>query len=190
MPNPMLSLKEGAIDPLTKPQADWALDELKKFCKSENSLHFMTIHTTRAFLAKHHLMENYSKSLDSSGGPSDSQRDEAVTFALKMIECDTKLMNNPSVKGYLWLADLYFPFPAYVHLVQDLRKRPLGQHAERAWNVMNENYKARYIFMHKGDRLFFKMFTRMSTQAWDALEEFSIKSGKPLQRPQRWWSTM
>ena len=35
VPNPLLSIKDGAIDPLTKPQAEWALDELKKFCKSE-----------------------------------------------------------------------------------------------------------------------------------------------------------
>ncbi|MDQ4123668.1 MAG: excinuclease ABC subunit UvrA [Acidobacteriota bacterium] len=36
VPNPMLSIKEGAIDPFTKPQAEWALDELKKYCKAEN----------------------------------------------------------------------------------------------------------------------------------------------------------
>jgi len=36
VPNPMLSLKEGAIDPFTKPQAEWALDELKKYCRAEN----------------------------------------------------------------------------------------------------------------------------------------------------------
>ncbi len=35
IPNPALSLKEGAIEPWTKPQHDWALDELKQFCKSE-----------------------------------------------------------------------------------------------------------------------------------------------------------
>jgi excinuclease ABC subunit A len=35
IPNPGLSLKEGAIEPWTKPQHDWALDELKQFCKSE-----------------------------------------------------------------------------------------------------------------------------------------------------------
>jgi excinuclease ABC subunit A len=36
IPNPMLSIKDGAIDPLTKPQAEWAWDELKKFCRNEN----------------------------------------------------------------------------------------------------------------------------------------------------------
>src|SRR6266478_1746250 len=35
IPNPGLSLKEGAIEPWTKPQHEWALDELKQFCKTE-----------------------------------------------------------------------------------------------------------------------------------------------------------
>lgn len=35
IPNPGLSLKEGAIDPWTRPQYEWAMSELKQFCKSE-----------------------------------------------------------------------------------------------------------------------------------------------------------
>ncbi len=35
IPNPGLSLKEGAIEPWTKPQHEWAMDELKQFCKSQ-----------------------------------------------------------------------------------------------------------------------------------------------------------
>ena len=35
IPNPGLSLKDGAIEPWTKPQHEWAFDELKQFCKSE-----------------------------------------------------------------------------------------------------------------------------------------------------------
>ncbi|HEV2885194.1 MAG TPA: excinuclease ABC subunit UvrA [Pyrinomonadaceae bacterium] len=35
IPNPGLSLKEGAVEPWTKPQHEWAFDELKQFCKSE-----------------------------------------------------------------------------------------------------------------------------------------------------------
>jgi excinuclease ABC subunit A len=35
IPNPGLSLNEGAIEPWTKPQHEWAWDELKQFCKSE-----------------------------------------------------------------------------------------------------------------------------------------------------------
>jgi excinuclease ABC subunit A len=35
IPNPALSLNEGAIEPWTKPQHEWAFDELRQFCKSE-----------------------------------------------------------------------------------------------------------------------------------------------------------
>jgi excinuclease ABC subunit A len=35
IPNPGLTLNEGAIEPWTKPQHDWALSELRRFCKSE-----------------------------------------------------------------------------------------------------------------------------------------------------------
>jgi excinuclease ABC subunit A len=35
IPNPMLSLTEGAIEPWTKPQYEWARTELRRFCKQE-----------------------------------------------------------------------------------------------------------------------------------------------------------
>ena len=35
IPNPGLTLSEGAIEPWTKPQYEWAQDELRQFCKAE-----------------------------------------------------------------------------------------------------------------------------------------------------------
>ncbi len=35
IPNPGLAINEGAIEPWTKPQYEWAFDELRQFCKSE-----------------------------------------------------------------------------------------------------------------------------------------------------------
>src|SRR5436190_5946297 len=35
IPNPGLSLNDGAIEPWTKPQHEWAMDELRQFCKAE-----------------------------------------------------------------------------------------------------------------------------------------------------------
>jgi excinuclease ABC subunit A len=34
IPNPGLSLKDGAVEPWTKPQHEWAMSELKQFCRS------------------------------------------------------------------------------------------------------------------------------------------------------------
>ncbi len=35
IPNPMLTLGEGAVEPWTKPQFEWARTELRRFCKQE-----------------------------------------------------------------------------------------------------------------------------------------------------------
>jgi excinuclease ABC subunit A len=35
IPNPGLSLKDGAVEPWTKPQHEWAMQELKQFCRAE-----------------------------------------------------------------------------------------------------------------------------------------------------------
>jgi len=37
IPNPGLTLSEGAIEPWTKPQFEWAQDELRQFCKAEKT---------------------------------------------------------------------------------------------------------------------------------------------------------
>jgi excinuclease ABC subunit A len=36
IPNPLLTIKQGAIDPWTKPQHEWAFKELLEFCKAAN----------------------------------------------------------------------------------------------------------------------------------------------------------
>jgi excinuclease ABC subunit A len=36
VPNPLLSINEGAIEPFTKPQHEWAMKALKSFCFAEN----------------------------------------------------------------------------------------------------------------------------------------------------------
>ncbi len=35
IPNPLISLSEGAVDPWTKPQFEWAKTEMRRFCKQE-----------------------------------------------------------------------------------------------------------------------------------------------------------
>ncbi|THC93154.1 hypothetical protein EYZ11_007363 [Aspergillus tanneri] len=64
-----------------------------------------------------------------------------------MLECDTKLMTSPLTKGYLWLVHPNFPFPAYILVLQDLRKWPTEteRHADKAWEAMSDNYATRMM---------------------------------------------
>jgi hypothetical protein len=154
-----------------------------KFCDPENPLHFMTIWTTRTYLAKCRLVEHYSRCSSSSVHQTQAQGDAAISYALSMLECDTKILTSPLTKGFLWLTHFYFPFPAYIQLLQDLRRRPVSENAEQAWEVMSDNYEARFVFEYTDDNPFFKIFIKIVLQAWEVREVASRQLGEPLMPP-------
>lgn len=159
-------------------------DKYLKFCDPENPLHFMTIWWTRAYLAKCRLLEHHSRYSSSLVHQTDAQRDTAISHALRMLECDTKFMTSPLTKRFLWLAHVHFPFPAYIQIVQDLKRRPGSEQAEQAWEVMSDNYEARFGFLYyKGENPFFKIFTKIVLQAWEAREAAFSQLGEPLMPP-------
>jgi hypothetical protein len=159
-------------------------DKYLKFCNPENPLHFMTIWWTRAYLAKCRLLEHHSRNFSTSVHQTDAQRDGATSYAICMLECDTKLMTSPLTKRFLWLVDFHFQFPAYVQIVQDLRRRPGIEQAEHAWEAMSDNFDARFVFLSSDSESFiFEFFTKIVLQAWEAREVASSQLGEPLMPP-------
>ncbi|MCJ1305805.1 hypothetical protein MMC08_008621, partial [Hypocenomyce scalaris] len=73
-------------------------DKYLAFCDPENPLHLMTIWTTRGYLARNRLSEHYSRYSTSFVQQTNMQRNAAISYALSMLECDTKLMASLSSK--------------------------------------------------------------------------------------------
>ncbi|TVY84831.1 Aurofusarin cluster transcription factor aurR2 [Lachnellula suecica] len=157
------------------------------FCDPENPLHFMTIWTARAFIAKCRLAEQLSKVPSASTPQADVQPDFTVSCALSMLECDTKLLNSPLTNRFIWMFYLYFPFTAYIQISQKLKRRPISSQAEHAWEVMSDNYEARFSFLRQEGipmmAPFFKIFARFVLQAWEAREASSRHTGELLTAP-------
>lgn len=161
-------------------------DKYLKFCDLDNPLHFMTVWTTRAQLAKYRLIEHHHKCSSSSGAHADAH-DAAISYALKMLECDTKLMASPLTKEFQWLIHLYLPFPAYVQIVQALKRRPVSDQAEHAWVTMSDHHQVRFGSLRAEispfHAPFFKIFAKIVLQAWEAREVAFRQMGKPLTTP-------
>jgi len=104
-------------------------DQCLKSCDQENPIHFMTIWTIRAYLAKYRLLEHHSRYSSLSVRRTEARRDAATSHALRMLKCATKVMTSPLTKGFLWLNHFHFPFPAHIQIVQDLRRRPISEQA-------------------------------------------------------------
>lgn len=161
-------------------------DKYLKFCDPENPLHFMTIWTTRASLAKYHLTEYHSRYFSSPRHQSEAERDTAFSHALKLLECDTKLVGSSLIKGFIWLVDFYFPFPAYIQIVQALKRQPIGEQATRAWAIMADNYDVRFRtqFGEASDHSpLFHIFANVVLQAWQARDAAFKQLGESLTAP-------
>ena len=158
-------------------------DQHLKFCDQDNPIHFMTIWTARAFLAKCRLLEHHSKFSGSNVCRTDAQCDIATSHALRILECDTKIMASPLTKGFRWLNDFYFPFPAYIQIVQDLRRRPMSDHAHRAWEALSNNHDAWFNTQYRDCGSFFQIFAKIVLDAWKAHETASTQLGSVLTPP-------
>jgi Fungal specific transcription factor domain len=154
-----------------------------KSCDPDNPLHYITIWTTRARLSKCRLLEHHSRYSSSSVRPTEAQRDAATSHALSLLKCDTKIMSSPLTKGFAWLNHAYFPFPAYIQIVQDLRRRPISDQSRHAWEVMSENYDAWFDSQYIHDISFFQIFSRIVLQAWETYEATSMQLGETLTAP-------
>jgi hypothetical protein len=156
-------------------------------CDAQNPLHFLTIWTARAALAKIGFAHYLSTNSQSFGQETEDQRDLGLSFALRLLECDTMLMTSALITNFRWAVYLNFPFPVYVHLVQALKRQPLGEHADRSWQAMSDNCAARLMNIEKKDSPmetkpsspFFTIFAGLVLQAWTAREAVSAQSVPP-----------
>lgn len=159
-------------------------DKYFRFCDPEDPLHYMTIWTTRSYLAKCRLIEHYFRHSNSPAPQKELQRDASISYALTILECDTKIMTSSLTRGFHWLMSAYFPFPAYIHIVQSLKRQQVDGQAEKAWEAMSDNYEARFGSLHPSDNHpFFKVFTKIILQAWEARETASIQTEQTLATP-------
>ena len=172
------ALKAVARETIAAP-AGRSLDSLERmmeekylcFCDPEIPLHYLTIWATRQYLSRCRLFEHYAKYADAHAAQPEAARDAAVLHAAIILECDHKIFSSPLTKGYVWMFHMYFPAPAYIYILQELRKRPMSKHAARAWAAMSDDYMFRHVYPHKGGNPMFRIFNKMIFQAWDARQE-------------------
>ena len=162
-------------------------DDYLRFCDPRVPLHFLTIWMTRSHLCRSRLMHYYARHPRGfEGGDAEgdaTERDGALLQVFHMLECDTNMSNSPLMTGFRWLLQLYFPFLAYIHIVRELRRRPLGEHARQGWEVMADNFEARFRSMRNPSGPHFAMFTNVVLQAWEVLEEALRAREEPVIAP-------
>lgn len=180
--NPMLKTIAKDVTDITVVEKRIENDFLR-FCDEKNSLQFMTMWAVRGQISKCHLMRHYSKYSRSAVYQTRAHRDTILFHALRMLECDTRIMTSSLTKGFIWFFQCYFPLPAYIFLVQELQVRPIDDEFNRAWEVMGDNCEARFSGPGLVDTPAFRMFAKIILQAWDDLEKTHRDPDRSLIQP-------
>lgn len=142
------------------------------FCQADDPLGFMTIWTVRGHLARHRLLAHYAKYSKKSMQQTNSQRGVALSYALDMLECDTKIRTSPLTKRFLWFANLHIPIIAYFHIIHHARRHPNEPAVKEAWRVMRDHWNARAANTaskrKRNEQMTFEGFVQSVSKGWDA----------------------
>jgi hypothetical protein len=120
------------------------------------------------FLVEHYTFMERSKIQQNS-----TKLEKLTSHAIRLLQSDNNLLTPSLAAKFKWQLDFHFPFPAYIHLVQDLRRSPQQAQAAQAWEVMDANYSARSILEEPHSNAFIKLMTRPILQAWSQREATS-----------------
>lgn len=144
--------------------------------------HFMAMWVARGQLAKCHIIQQWA---DPNAPRTDAERDASLGHACRVLECDTRLLTSPLTKGFVWFLWMHFPFPAYLDIVEDLKRRPFGPLATKAWGVMNKNHEARFPSSDEApDHPMTGIFGSLILDAWRTLQRASRETGKDVSMPE------
>ncbi|KAJ4022987.1 hypothetical protein NW752_003443 [Fusarium irregulare] len=158
-------------------------DKYLKFCDPDNRLHFMTIWTARSNIMNCRLMNEFFAYLDPSVDYTPERQETAVSYALRWLEYDTKISGSPLTKNYRWYFQLFFPFPAYIRVIQHLKGQPFSDGTERAWKIMHDNYSARSAPDADAPSPVYRPFLNIILYAWDVVKAAYEKAGREITTP-------
>lgn len=185
-----LEFTNPALKPLTRKLPDADLPALEKRLEEDyvrhfdqaNPLHYMATWTLREHVAKCYIL-SCVKDRNIPPPRTEQERTESMARAFRVLECDTRLSSSPLTLGYRWFQQYRFPFPAYIGIVEQLRRWPTGELADRAWEVMYENYEARFGKLEVDKHPIIRIFAHIVFKAWDVLQAAAAEAETPVAMP-------
>lgn len=150
-----------------------------------NPVHHLAKWTAYSYLARYSLWRQFAALADRDGKrPSAVDWEAAIVNGVEMLEADRELMASPLTKRYHWFLSFYFPLPAYLIIAKSLKARPLSVNAQRAWEVMGDNFAVRLQTIFRQEVAPFMRLFNPLFQAWDVtVKAHSINNIAGPQQP-------
>jgi hypothetical protein len=151
-------------------------------------LHLMAITMGRSTLCKLRMATRSPRTLLDRGVPiPKEERDRLFVLGLEMFEYHKTMMASNNLSKFLWYSFKNSPLAAEVYILYELRNRPTGELADRAWQQFAERseYRRRPQFsrnpMKKSPLNL--AFANLTVKTWDARERALLKVQSEVRTP-------
>lgn len=138
-------------------------------CDSSIPLHLLAITSARSTIALVRLMAlDPFHSLKRGKPLPQAERDKIFDASLQLAKFSTETRSMDSLKRFSWHLDYFFPWPALLYALSELRYRPIGESTTQAWFYLGSLYSrhhARLISRARGP--LHLIISKLAVKAWD-----------------------
>lgn len=158
-------MSEKAISELERTLTEKIIEK----CDSSIPLHLIATTSARSTIALVRLMAlDPFHSLERGKPLSQAKRDKIFDASIQLAKFSTDVQSLDSLKRFSWHLDYFFPWPALLYALSELRYRPIGESTAQAWFYLGSLYSrhhARLICRARGP--LHLIILKLAVQAWE-----------------------
>jgi hypothetical protein len=114
-------------------------NDILRFCDATVPLQALTMNAAQTFLTKMRLVGNipYDRSAETAGS-SEGFSENLFQLAMKMMQLQLELFNDPSLQRWRWHWQSHFQWYALAELIRQTRLRRNGPMTMKAWSLIQK----------------------------------------------------
>jgi hypothetical protein len=113
-------------------------EKFLKYCDPSIPIQFLATIIARAAVNSMRLMAHHPRKYGNADDLPQSERDFLWKVSLKLLESDNLAHSSRGLKRFMWHTNEYFQWQAFIHLLNELKSRTLGDEVDTAWQQVEE----------------------------------------------------
>ena len=122
-------------------------EKFLKYCDPSIPIQFLATIIARAAVNNMRLMAHHPRKYGNVDDLPESERDFLWKVSLKLLESDNLAHSARGLKRFMWHTNEYFQWQAFIHLLNELKSKTLGDEVDLAWQQVEEVFENHPVFL-------------------------------------------
>jgi len=111
-----------------------------RYCDPSDPLQFMAMLFARMAMNHGRFLVHHPRRWPSAETTPESERQLVWGLSVKLLEQSDLVLSSRQLQRFSWHGPYFFPWPAFIHVIDTLRANPLMPEAEKTWGLIESIY--------------------------------------------------